>query len=388
MLYELLTARKPFPGKTTSECKRNILRANPRLPTSICQQLDRRLEAIVLKCLASDPDGRYITATALADDLICWLRDEPTEATPEGLWRRTWRRIRRRPALTAVAGGLLVLAAAGAVGVEVAHHLRQAAPLQEDPRVAELQRLQNDIAGGDVVKLLRPGGSPRWSRPLCGGDKLLIDTRRGQGLMLESVSPVVLELFPDPPASFTCSALVESNGGKPTCEVGLCVALAERVGRAGLEQFFCLLVLTTEQWDSPRADEQQRPLHLAAFRLKRFSPADKELDRNSSRKFNIDRRGVFLGEKQRLDLVVTPGQIDAMVAGNKLGSITWQELASKTHHRLPPELIVKPPPAILLVPAPEKDVGPLEFKPVFGLYVSDGSAEFHNVTIKALPAQP
>jgi serine/threonine protein kinase len=44
--------------------------------------------AIAQRCLAADPAGRYPSATAVADDVACFLDDEPVSAYPEGLFRR------------------------------------------------------------------------------------------------------------------------------------------------------------------------------------------------------------------------------------------------------------------------------------------------------------
>src|SRR5207244_780143 len=62
------------------------------------------LETICLKCLAKEPSRRYATAEALAEDVERWLRDEPILARPTGLWERTAKWVRRRPATAALIG--------------------------------------------------------------------------------------------------------------------------------------------------------------------------------------------------------------------------------------------------------------------------------------------
>ena len=69
VLYELLTGTRPFQGKTRVELAASIRSDDPTPPRKHQPRLDRRLERIVLRCLAKDPQQRYPTAEALADAL-------------------------------------------------------------------------------------------------------------------------------------------------------------------------------------------------------------------------------------------------------------------------------------------------------------------------------
>ena len=53
--------------------------------------------------MALKPEDRYATPRALADDVDCWLADEPTQAYTEPLWTRASRPIRRHKRLTVAA---------------------------------------------------------------------------------------------------------------------------------------------------------------------------------------------------------------------------------------------------------------------------------------------
>src|SRR5262249_32981368 len=68
-LYELLTLQPVFDGGDRQELLHQIAVAEPRPPRSICKEVPRELETIVLKALAKVPEERYATAQELADDL-------------------------------------------------------------------------------------------------------------------------------------------------------------------------------------------------------------------------------------------------------------------------------------------------------------------------------
>jgi tetratricopeptide (TPR) repeat protein/predicted Ser/Thr protein kinase len=109
VLYELLTANPPFAGGTTLETIRQVLEKEPRRPKLWNPKVDRDLEVICLKCLEKSPAARYSTAEALAEDLERWLRHEPIQARPSGVFDRGVKWVRRKPA---IAGALAALAAA------------------------------------------------------------------------------------------------------------------------------------------------------------------------------------------------------------------------------------------------------------------------------------
>ncbi len=117
ILYELLAGRPPFREATPVATLMQLLHHEPRPPHALDPRADRDLETICLKCLDKEPLRRYATAEALAEDLERWLRREPIRARPVGAGERVAKWARRRPALAALAGLLVVVTLLGVAGV-------------------------------------------------------------------------------------------------------------------------------------------------------------------------------------------------------------------------------------------------------------------------------
>ena len=94
ILYEMVTGRPPFTGKTVMEVVVRVGTEPAEPPSRWRANVPRDLEAICLKCLQKKPMDRYPSAAALADDLHR-SGGRPTEARSVGRASRGWR---RRPA--------------------------------------------------------------------------------------------------------------------------------------------------------------------------------------------------------------------------------------------------------------------------------------------------
>ena len=113
-LYEMLAGRPPFAGESGVALLVCVLERQPKPPRKWAPDLPRDLETICLKALEKEPNLRYPTAAAMAEDLGRYLAGEPIEATPVSRATRLAAGFRRRPgALAAVAALAVVLVAAG-----------------------------------------------------------------------------------------------------------------------------------------------------------------------------------------------------------------------------------------------------------------------------------
>jgi WD40 repeat protein len=118
-LYELLTGRPPFRAATLVETHRQVIENEPVSPRQLNPAVDRDLETVCLKCLEKDPERRYPTAEALADEFDRYRQGKPIHARPINRLARCWRWCKRNRTIafvgTAAAILLLVLAIGGPV---------------------------------------------------------------------------------------------------------------------------------------------------------------------------------------------------------------------------------------------------------------------------------
>ena len=84
ILYELLTGQSPYDlSGSTFDVLHQITEGKIQPPRELNKSIDRELEAILLKALAQEPDGRYASAGTLAKDISNYLVGNPLTAWPE-----------------------------------------------------------------------------------------------------------------------------------------------------------------------------------------------------------------------------------------------------------------------------------------------------------------
>jgi formylglycine-generating enzyme required for sulfatase activity len=157
LLYKCLTGRPPFEGPQHVVLVQ-VLGEEPVPPSRRGAKVPADLETICLKCLSKDPARRYASAEELANDLRRFQAGEPIRARPAGAVERTWKWARRRPALAALLGvvllalvGLTVLSAVALDREQKAQQEAAKATKARDFLVSIFQKAERDEKGGNVT---------------------------------------------------------------------------------------------------------------------------------------------------------------------------------------------------------------------------------------------
>jgi serine/threonine-protein kinase len=109
-LYCLLTSRPPVEADDVGAILRAVQRGEFSPPRKLDATIDRALEAVCLKAVSLQPEYRYCTPKALADDVERWMADEPVSAYREPPSKRAGRWARRHRPLVSGAAALLITA--------------------------------------------------------------------------------------------------------------------------------------------------------------------------------------------------------------------------------------------------------------------------------------
>lgn len=163
-LYELLTGRCGYDEADRSALIRAISETSPPAPRRINPAVPRDIETIVLKAVAREPDGRYASASALADDLRRFIEDRPILARRVGPAERLWRWCRRNPTVAALSAATMLLIVAVAL-VSSVSYVRTRAALAGESRQRLRAEAVADLAREAIDRVferlgsLRPDGS-------------------------------------------------------------------------------------------------------------------------------------------------------------------------------------------------------------------------------------
>ena len=113
-LYELLTLQTPFAGETREQVLNQIKTQDPKAPRRLDSRIPKDLQTICLKALEKEPDRRYSTAGAMAEDLRRFADGRPILSRPVGPLVRAAKWSRRHKAATTAIGALFLVVVLGA----------------------------------------------------------------------------------------------------------------------------------------------------------------------------------------------------------------------------------------------------------------------------------
>jgi eukaryotic-like serine/threonine-protein kinase len=114
-LYELATLQPAFGQQDRHELLRQIAWEEPARPRRLQPRLPADLETILVKAMAKEPECRYATAAALAEDLERFAEERPILARPPTVGQRTGRWLRRHRVVVGAAVAVLILAMLGSL---------------------------------------------------------------------------------------------------------------------------------------------------------------------------------------------------------------------------------------------------------------------------------
>ncbi len=157
ILYELLTGRPPFVGRSALEVLVQVREREPANPQSLHPDLSRDLAVICLKCLEKDPTRRYGSAEALAEELQRWLNREPIQARRATVPERVWKWAQRKPVVAGLVVALHLAVLTGLVGILLQ---TRRANLEAGNTRAESKRAESELwnANFNEARALRIAG--------------------------------------------------------------------------------------------------------------------------------------------------------------------------------------------------------------------------------------
>jgi serine/threonine protein kinase/ribosomal protein S27E len=112
VMYRMISGELPFRGNAQMQVYQRLT-DDPPDPRKLNRHIPRDLATICLKCLERDPNRRYATAAALAEELDRFLQGAPILARPLSRPARAARWARRNPWLAATAALGAILAVGG-----------------------------------------------------------------------------------------------------------------------------------------------------------------------------------------------------------------------------------------------------------------------------------
>jgi serine/threonine-protein kinase len=199
-ISDAVTAKKSLPKKTLAE---NAAR-RAATPGSLKHVLRGDLDNIVARALKKNPQERYPSVTAFADDIRRYLRHEPVGARADSFGYRAGKFVRRNRLAVGLSALAVIALIAGLAGTitQAGRATRQAAIAERERDTARYQA-QRAEASSEVMSLmleeLGPGGKPMTLDALIDRGVALVERRYSAdphltGLMLVQMARRYMDL--------------------------------------------------------------------------------------------------------------------------------------------------------------------------------------------------
>jgi len=270
-LFTLLTGSNPHDlSGTRLEVMHRIAEQEVKRPRVLNRNIDRDIEALLLKALDKDPDRRYSSAAGLTEDINNYLKGEPLIAGSQSNVYRLKKFMKRNWfVLTSIAAVLAVLIIG--VVVSAVFAIGQARARAETERQARDAQAVNDFLSNDLFWIVSPFRA--W-----GPDATI-------GSFLDAISENLQGKFDDRPlieASIrnALGTIYQSLTEYKTAEPHLKRALDVRREQLGPRHHLTLdsmLSLAWLCWQQARYDEAE-PLAFDALQGRRYSLGDEHAD--------------------------------------------------------------------------------------------------------------
>ena len=197
-LYELLTLRPPFPGKSRDQVIAQISHVEATSPRRLNRRIPRDLDTICLKALEKDPNRRYQAADQMASDLRNYVNRFAISARRSGPIAKAVKWSRRHRAQSAMLVGACFLALTAlffAHRLQVSQSRWTQAQQQEVFETALLSAMIGELDDAHAaIDQAADLGAPEGKIQLLNG---LVTLRNGQFPAAYEHSRRAVELMPD-----------------------------------------------------------------------------------------------------------------------------------------------------------------------------------------------
>jgi WD40 repeat protein/serine/threonine protein kinase len=186
-LYELLALQPGFRERDRAKLVQQVMHEEPPLLRRVNPAVPRDLETIVHKAMAREPERRYATARALAEDLQRFIEDRPIRARRSSARERLWRWCRRNPVVAGLLAAVLLLVGLVAVVASVGY-------VREAEQRGEAER-QQGIARGAEAEARSLAAEEQRARQKARRSLYVANVRLAQQVWDEAQPDYVIQLL-------------------------------------------------------------------------------------------------------------------------------------------------------------------------------------------------